>query len=82
MNTDKPDIKTEAGRAKIPVQRLVMHLLRMLFGWFLYWMVAMAMPAKWWISSKGWFWWSVQFFGYYAYQPNNLKWWQPMENNQ
>ena len=28
MNTDKPETKPEAGRAKIPVQRIVMWLVR------------------------------------------------------
>lgn len=57
------------------------HIARMVVGWLLYWLVARPMPAAWWATKSGWFWWAVPHFGYYAYHPAEMKWWQRIEAN-
>ena len=55
------------------------HILRMIVGFVLYWLIGMAMPASWWMTKRGWFHWALPVFGYYAYHPYELKWYELMK---
>lgn len=57
------------------------HIKRMIIGFVLYWIVSRCMPTSWWLTEKGWFWWTVPYLGYYAYHPTCLKWHEPVEMN-
>lgn len=55
------------------------HILRMVVGFFLYWVTAMLMPANWWCGPRGWFFFLLPKIGYYAYHEG--KWHEPMSKS-
>lgn len=61
------------------VKRIVIHFCRMLFGFILYWVVAMAMPVSWWIDKDSWLFWTVPVFGYYAHDCSD-NWFKPIDS--
>jgi len=54
------------------------HIARMIIGFILY-HIFMRLPAGWWITENGWFFWLLPTIGYYAYHPGNLKWYEAMK---
>jgi hypothetical protein len=48
------------------------HKTKYCIGAVLYWLITW-MPAGWWCTSRGWFWWAAPWIGYYAYSDWNEK---------